>query len=192
MFGQGREDRHLRMKGEWRALPVVSYDYGFLSEQDEKDVKEGRKSMSDVTRLLIGKDSKSKMLLAHVIPRKGVHHGSWNFERVNEDIQRLGYKRLVLNNDKEPAIVAQVREAQCVAAGVDIVDELSHAGDPQSNGEAEQAVWTVKSKTISVITTLERAIKRKIPLSHPIVGWAAQFAADCVNRAPMARRSSRS
>jgi hypothetical protein len=49
-----------------------------------------------VTRLLIGKDSKSKMLLAHVIPRKGIHHGSWNFERVNEDIQKLGYRRLVL------------------------------------------------------------------------------------------------
>ena len=58
------------MKGEWRALPVVSYDYGFLSEQDEKDVKKGRTSMSDVTRLLIGKDSKSNMLFAHVIPRK--------------------------------------------------------------------------------------------------------------------------
>ena len=101
---------------------------------------------------------------------------------MNEDIQRLGYKRLVLKNDKEPAIVAQVREAQRVAAGVEIVDELSHTGDPQSNGEAEQAVWTVKSKTISVITTLERAINRNIPLSHPIVGWAARFAADCVNR----------
>ena len=42
-----------------------------------------------------------------------------------------------------------------MAAGVDIVDELSNIGDPQSNGEAEQAVWTVKSKIVSVITTLE-------------------------------------
>ena len=67
-------------------MPVVSYDYGFLSDRDEKDVKEGRKSINDVTRLLIGRDSKSKMLLVHVIPKKGIHHGSWNFERVNEDI----------------------------------------------------------------------------------------------------------
>ena len=94
----------------------------------------------------------------------------------------LGYRRLVLNNDKEPAIVAQVRETQRIAGGLEIVDELSHTGDPQSNGDAEQTVRTVKSKTISVIATLERALKKKIPLSHPMVGWAAQFAADCVNR----------
>ena len=92
------------------------------------------------------------------------------------------YRRLVLKNDKEPAIVAQVREAQRIAGGVEVVSELSHTGDPQSNGDAEQAVRTVKSKTISVIATLERAIKKKIHLSHPMVGWAAQFAADCVNR----------
>ncbi len=146
-------------------MPVVSYDYGFLSDKDEKYVKEGRKSINDVTRLLIGRDSKSKMLLAHVIPKKGIHHGSWNFERVNEDLGKLGYKRLVLKNDKEPAIVAQVREAQRVAEGVEIVKEMSHTGGPQSNGDAEQAVRTVKSKTISVIATLERALKKKIPLS---------------------------
>ena len=94
------------------------------------------------------------MFMAHVIPRKGIHHGSWNFERVNADLGKLGYRRLVLKNDKEPAIVAQVREAQRIAGGVEVVSELSHTGDPQSNGDAEQAVRTVKSKTISVIATL--------------------------------------
>ncbi len=54
VHGQGREDQHLRLRGVFRELPVISYDYGFLSEKDEKDVKEGRKSASDVTRLLIG------------------------------------------------------------------------------------------------------------------------------------------
>ena len=88
----------------------------------------------------------------------------------------------MLKNNKEPAIVAQVREAQRVAGGVEVVDELAHTGDPQSNGDAEQAVRTVKFKTISVLTTLERAIGRNIPLSHPIVGWAAQYTSDCVNR----------
>ena len=62
------------------------------------------------------------------------------------------------------------------------MDELSHTGDPQSNGDAEQTVWTVESKTISVLTTLERNIGNNIPLHHPIVGWAAQYTADCMNR----------
>ncbi len=32
------------------------------------------------------------------------------------------------------------------------------------------------------MATIERNIKQNIPLHHPIVGWAAQYAADCVNR----------
>ncbi len=181
VHGQGREDRHLR-GCKHRSLPVISYDYGFLSERDAEDVKAGRKQLHQATSLFIGRDSRSRMTFAHVIPRKGVSHGSWNFERVNEDIKKLAYRRLILKNDKEPAIVAQVREAQRIAGGVEVVDELSHTGDPQSNGDAEQTVWTVKSKTISVLTTLERNIGKKIPLHHPIVGWAAQYTADCINR----------
>ena len=92
---------------------------------------------------------------------------SWNFERVNEDLRKLSYKRLVLKNNKEPAIVSQVREAQRITSGVEIVDELSHTNDPQSNGAVEQAVWTVKSKTTSVVTTLERMIGRKVPHTSP-------------------------
>ncbi len=116
VHGQGREDRHLR-NCKHRSLIVISYDYGFLTDQDEEDVRLGRKQMSQVTQLLIGRDSKSRMIFAHVIPKKGIHHGSWNFERVNEDLQKLAYRRLILKNDKEPAIVAQVREAQRVAWG---------------------------------------------------------------------------
>ncbi len=157
----------------------MSYDYAFLGK---KEVNEDGKGDSEVTRLLVGKDSKSKMIFAHATPHKGINHGAWNFERVNGDIQKLGYRRLVLKNDKEPSIVAQTREAQRITGGVEIVDELSHTGGPQSNGEVEQAVRTVKSKTTSILATLERDIKRKIPLAHPLVGWAAQFAADCVNR----------
>ena len=154
VHGQGREDRHLR-NSKHRSLPVLNYDYGFMTEKDEEDVRLGRKTPHQVTRLLVGRDSHSKMLFAHVIPHKGISHGSWNFERINEDIAKLGYRRLILKQDKEPAIVAQVREAQRIAGGIEVVDELAHTGDPQSNGAAEQVVWTVKSKTVSVLTTLK-------------------------------------
>ncbi len=181
IFGQGREDRHLRNRDSQRSMPVIGYDYAFLSAKDEEDVRKGRKSACDVTRLLVGKDSKSKAHFAHVTPHKGVSQSNWNFECVNKDLQRLRYRRLILKNDKEPAIVAQVREAQRIANGMEVIDELAHTGDPQSNGEVEQAVRNVKAKTISIVATLERRIKLTIPLSHPIVGWAAEYAADCLN-----------
>ncbi len=70
VHGQVREDRHLRTS-KHRSLPVVSYDYGFLTDKDAEYVRLGRKQLSQVTRLLIGRDSRSRMIFAHVIPRKG-------------------------------------------------------------------------------------------------------------------------
>jgi hypothetical protein len=95
VFGQGREDLHLR-GGGWRSLPVVSYDYAYLGD---KNAKESKKGTQVGTKLLIGKDSKSKALFAHAIAQKGIHHADWNFQRVNNDLQKLGYRRLILKND---------------------------------------------------------------------------------------------
>ena len=150
VYGQGREYLHLR-GDKGRALPVLSYDYAFLSDHDMKNPKAEDPEQhpeQEVTRLLIGKDAKSKMHFAHGVQHKGVHHSSWNFQRVNDDIRKLGYNRLIVKSDKEPSIVAQIREAQRITGGVEIVEEHSHTGDPQSNGEVEQAVRTIKSKKI--------------------------------------------
>ena len=154
---------------------MVSYDYAFLSEHDRTDAKAKKREVGEpqeTTKLLIGKDSKSKALFAHGIPCKGIHSSSWNFERVNDDLKKLSYRRLVLKSDKEPAIVAQVREAQRVTGGVEIVEEFSHTGDPQSNGDVEQAVRTIKAKTVSILASLERSINNKIPLPTPL--WGGQ------------------
>ncbi len=40
---------------------------------------------------------------------------------MNNDLQKLGYRKLILKSDKEPAIVAQIREAQRIAGGVEVV-----------------------------------------------------------------------
>ena len=62
------------------------------------------------------------------------------------------------------------------------MDEHSATNDPQSNGWAEQTVGAVKSKAMSIIAGLEQKMKKRIPLNHPIAGWAVEHAADCMNR----------
>jgi hypothetical protein len=51
----------------------VSYDYAFLGKQE---MKEDGKAGSEGTKLLIGKDSKSKVIFAHATPHKGISHGT--------------------------------------------------------------------------------------------------------------------
>ncbi len=57
IHGQGREDLHLRGE-KWRSLPVVSYDYAFLSEHDMNSAKDKKREVNEAkeaTKLLIGK-----------------------------------------------------------------------------------------------------------------------------------------
>ena len=65
VYGQGREDLHLRGE-KWRSLPVVSYDYAFLSEHDMKNVKDKKrefKEAKEATKLLIGKGLKVQYIV---------------------------------------------------------------------------------------------------------------------------------
>ena len=54
------------------------------------------------------------MVFGHVIPRKGVTHGTYNVDKVKEDIRQVVYKRLILKCDKELAIVIQAKELRRV------------------------------------------------------------------------------
>ena len=77
--------------------------------------------------------------------------------------------------------MATLRETQ-QAMDIEIVEELAHTNDPQSNGLSEQTVQSVKSKVLSNMVALEQKIGRKLPVIHPIVAWCVECTADCLNR----------
>lgn len=139
--GQGREDRHLKGHGHDGDVPVVAYDYAFFSGKDEEEANK----CVEITKIVAGKYSKSATTFAHVTPGKGLKHGNYNVECVTSDLKRLGYKRVILKSDKEPAIVKQVMQIAKIA-GIEVLAEFAHTGDPQSNGMAERTVGQVKGE----------------------------------------------
>ena len=54
--------------------------------------------------ILVLKDSRTKVALARVVPKKG--RDQYAIERLQKDIANLGYKKLILKSDNEVAIVA--------------------------------------------------------------------------------------
>ena len=54
--------------------------------------------------MLVLKDSRTKVTLARVVPKKG--RDQYAIERLQKDIANLGYKKMILKSDNEPAIVA--------------------------------------------------------------------------------------
>ena len=109
--GKGRADQHRRstQKDQTSSIPKLASDYFFIGrrrppkeedrrEDEEKAEKEGQ------TPIIVLKDTSSKAIFAHACPCKGAHESV--VARLVADLDNLGYKRVLVRTDGEPAILA--------------------------------------------------------------------------------------
>ena len=98
-------------------------------------------------KLLVVRDDRSKALFAHVVPKKGMDEKGFSVDSLVEDIKWLGYAKLALKSDNEPAIVKLLSEAlrELRINGLSqVLEEHPPEHDPQSNGSAEVGAKLVK------------------------------------------------
>ena len=106
--GRGREFGHEAGRGDKdpRACPVVSFDYCFLSDVGEVLTQEAFEAAGEgAAKVLVIRDSRSKSIFAHVVPAKGVDEKGFSVDAVVDDVRWLGYNKVTLKSDNEPAIV---------------------------------------------------------------------------------------
>ena len=107
---RARSDAHLAHHGNRdRAYAILAWDYAYLSSTTIGD-DEGAEARGE-SPLLCCRDGLNKGLFCYVLPAKGV-----DFQQVGraldvimEDLERLGYKRVCIRSDNEPALVALLR-----------------------------------------------------------------------------------
>ena len=82
------------------------------------------------------RDRKIQMLSAHVVPRKGMMciHGA---EEMEKEINKLGYKDIILKSDGEPALKSVQEEVERRRNDPTIL-ENSAPGDSGATGAAER------------------------------------------------------
>ena len=100
--GRSRDRQHRRLDGRGQLeVPCVVFDYGFFGGEGDEET----------LAVQIAKDVGTKMLFAHVVPKKGamVKHG---VTQLMKDIDRLGHKKLCLKSDGEPALFATQEEVR--------------------------------------------------------------------------------
>ena len=68
----------------------MMFDHGFLSAKVE----------DETVTIQVVKDTRSKMLLVHLVHRKGLCH-KYGTEEINKDIQKLNYAEMILRYDDE-------------------------------------------------------------------------------------------
>ena len=96
-------------------------------------------------------DGVTKSIFAHLILARGVDFPNCEkvVKMIVEDLDTLGYHRVVFRCDNEPSILALLRAVK-LAWTDDVVQETSAEGDPQSNGAAESSVNVVKGHVRSI------------------------------------------
>ena len=97
--------------------------------------------------ILVLKDSRSKVALARVVPKEGRNQNA--VERLQKDIAKLGYKKLILKCDKEVAIIA-LKEA----VKHEILEE-SPEYDSMGNGKVYKQIQEVEGQIGATKLNLE-------------------------------------
>ena len=176
--GRGRERPHHRTREGKRLLPTVCLDYffvskkGAISRQEWDNLPEGERG----AKVLVVRESVNKCTFAHAVPQKGADDAQYAVECLLQDIKWMGFSRIALKSDNEPAIVrllAEALKALRIEGLEQIGEEHSPEYYPQSNGAVEAAVGAVKGLMRTLLLGLEQRLGHRIPPDHPVVAWLA-------------------
>ena len=168
--GRARDRPHRRVDRSEHALPELHFDYVFLGTRDE----------SETQAIQVMRDTKTGMMFAHHVPKKGMSnvHGA---REIIKDVEKLGYDKIILRSDGEAALksiqaeVARIREKETVL-------ENSPVGDSKANGVAERAVQAFGEQFRVIREGLQQRLQVRIPGNHPLTSWMTEHSADLLNK----------
>ena len=169
---------HLRQdEEEEQAVPTICFDYCFFRD----------KPGGDSIPVLVGRERKSKMILAHAVPFKG-GGVDWLVCQLQRDLRKLGlHDKVILKSDQENAVI-DVLNSLCKARGKDsegkniTLVEASPKGESQSNGVAERAVQEIEEGVRTHKLDIESKVGELIPITHAIIPWMIENVADLLNK----------
>ena len=132
--------------------------------------------------ILVGHDSQTGNIFAHVVPKKGEH--PWAVRRISQSIGAWGYPEWCIKTDGEPAIqsLTDLVRRDRMLQGERVLWEEARRGESQTNGLVENAVGLVKRQAKSMMSGLSARMKETLDTSSVWVYWLVRHAAALINR----------
>ena len=123
-------------------------------------------------------DEVSGSIFAHAVPHKGTDHPEVNLvvRAVVRDLYSLGYKKILIKDDQEAALVAFLQFVRRALA-CEIIFEMSPVGEAESHGAIERAVQTVQEFCRTLRDALEARLGSKLAADSPVMTWLVTHAA---------------
>ena len=172
-------------------VPVVSMDYAFMGDK-EVDTSEGHENLGDnmvemnetdstLCKILIARDSRSRVCAAIPVPRKGADVEDWNLKESLRFLEFLGYSNVVLKSDQERAMGALIKKIRTHRGDqTQTMQENSPVGDSRSNGMIERTIQTVQGQIRTMRSALEARLGVKVLPTSPAFAWLVSHAANII------------
>ena len=110
--GRGREFGHFACQpAEGRSVPTVSFDYAFVGDKGDIASQLEADDEPGAIKVLVVRDNRSKAVFAHTVPVKGADEEGFAVKAIVDDVKWLGYSKIVLKTDNEPAILKLLQES---------------------------------------------------------------------------------
>lgn len=125
----------------------MSFDYCFVGDKGDVTNQEEFDADGGAIKVLVVKDSRSSAIFGHVVPGKGIDDKRFAVDAIVANVKWLGYARVTLKSDNEPAILKLLSEAlrDLRIEGLEqVLEENSPPYDPQANGSIEAGVKSLK------------------------------------------------
>ncbi len=161
-------------------VPKVVVDYTRTRSEQEKEEEKG-------TPIVVAKDNKTKTIMARIAPSNEAE--SYGVETVDMMVERLGYRKLIMRSDDEPAILA-LKEAVRRESHVEIVLYKVPVGDHQADGLLANAIENGQGQFRMIRDALESRHGRRVGGEHQVAPRMVTHAASVVNRVGKTRRDS--
>ena len=108
-------------------VPLVAFDYAFMSDHEMKDLKPVGDESAEVSaetttgdsqdKIIVGRDRKSRTYTAIAVPSKGVDDTEYATRRVLRFLDFLGYEKIILKSDQERALSSLIRKIKTHSPG---------------------------------------------------------------------------
>ena len=171
--GKAKAMKHVRVDHSEEQVPVISVDYCFMNSKDDTVITEDTQSKH--SPVLVVRDRWTRMVFAHVLPYKGVQKGPVGSKCLLNDLRKLGYPKMIVRYDPEPALQAVVEAAKNGFQGQLILEKIP-VGVSESKGEIERAVQTIEGQSRTLRSALETSYGSKIGDDSVILTWLVEHA----------------
>ena len=117
--------------------------------------------------IMVMKDSNSKVIFSNSVPCKGTKH-PFPVKQACFNLKQLGYKKIILRSDQEPAIVDLCNKNKD-SVDIEIIPENSAVGESQSNGMIERGIQEVGNITRVLKDSGEHRYGITPDAKHPVL-----------------------